>query len=175
MVVCVYDRVSQRQSLQPPSKVASLLRLLYATKRMPRRDQPSNLAGDHGSRRGNQNQNASNCAAARRITRNSPNEPERARAPGAPRVQRHSRMDQQASEPLSQLDSIGSPSTTGGTPAVSRRSARGGTPASSAYSAPSSLLEIQKETLQCLPCFVNDILKSGFLVDVTRASLVVKR
>jgi hypothetical protein len=74
MLVCVYDKVSQRRSLQPPSRVASLLRLLYATKRMPRHDQPSNLAGAHGSHRGNQNQNASNCAAARRITRNSPNE-----------------------------------------------------------------------------------------------------
>ena len=40
---------------------------------------------------------------------------------------------------------------------------------------PSSLLEIRKETLQCLWCFVNDIFISGFVADVTRDKLVVKR
>jgi hypothetical protein len=43
-------------------------------------------------------------------------------------------MDQRTSAPLSQLDSIGSPSTTRGAPAASRRKA-GDTPASSAYTA----------------------------------------
>jgi hypothetical protein len=36
-------------------------------------------------------------------------------------------------------------------------------------------MEIRKETLQCLKCFVNDIFTSGSLEDVTRDSLVVKR
>jgi hypothetical protein len=125
--------------LLDPLKCSSLLRLLYASKRMPRHAKSSNRAGNRVSRSGKGHPSERETNETRRITRASANgmtdnETDQARAPGAPPAQRQLRMDQRTSEPLSQLDSIGSPSTTRGTPAASRRKA-GDTPASSAYSA----------------------------------------
>jgi hypothetical protein len=95
---------------------------------MPRHEQSSNPAGERATSRGKRNPSERETDETRRLTRGSANrmtdhDTDQSRAPGAPIAQRQRRMDQRTSEPLSQLDSLGSPSTSRGTPAASRRKA----------------------------------------------------